>query len=356
MKILLLGPHPPPYGGIQTHLIALRRYLSDQKITSEVINLTRHRRPDADGIYYPRTPQHVLRLLLRLRYDIAHLHVGGDLTPRVLALALVCASIPRRKTVLTFHSGGFPSSPAGRNTHRLTSRAFVLRRFDRLIAVNEEITNFYHGCGVPLSRIRLISPYSLVQIPEGTALPPAMEAFYNRHDPVLLNVAGLEPEYDLPRQVEAFQLVRKSFPRAGLVLIGSGSLENELRALISRLPEREHVMLCGDVPHPSTLLAMRRCSVLLRTTLYDGDAMSVREGLQLGTPVIATDNGMRPSGVILIPPADLDALRVAIEHCLRGGAPRSGSAPADDRNLAAVVDLYRELLPESKASHSVGDN
>lgn len=350
MKILLLGPHPPPYGGIQTHLIALRRYLGEHKIPSEVINLTRYRRPDADGIYYPRTPQQVVRLLLRLRYDIAHLHVGGDLQPRVVALALACSSVPGHKTVFTFHSGGYPSSPSGRSTHWLTLRAFALRRFDRLIAVNKELRDFYCRCGVLLSRIRLISPYSPVQIPEETALPPAMEVFYNRHDPVLLNVAGLEPEYDLPRQVKAFQLVRKSFPRAGLVLIGSGSLESELRGMISNMPEREHVMLCGDVPHDSTLLAMQRCSILLRTTLYDGDAMSVREGLQLGTPVIATDNGMRPPGVILIPPANLDALCAATESLLRNGASHAKPSPADDSNLAAVIDLYRELLPESNTS------
>ncbi|MGH9360069.1 MAG: hypothetical protein ACRD1O_12965, partial [Terriglobia bacterium] len=113
MRILLLGPHPPPYGGIQTHLVALRQYLREQQIPSEVINLTRHRQPEADGVYYPRTPQQVLRLLLRLHYDIAHLHVGGDLTSRVLALALVCNAVPGHKSVFTFHSGGYPSSQAG---------------------------------------------------------------------------------------------------------------------------------------------------------------------------------------------------------------------------------------------------
>ncbi|MGH9439811.1 MAG: glycosyltransferase family 4 protein [Terriglobia bacterium] len=349
MRILLLGPHPPPYGGIQTHLVALRQYLRDQQIPSEVINLTRHRQPEADGVYYPRTPQQVLRLLLRLHYDIAHLHVGGDLTSRVLALTLVCNAVPGHKTVFTFHSGGYPSSQAGGGTHHLTLRAFVLRRFDRLIAVNQEIRDFYHRCGVPQFKTRVISPYAAVRVPAGTTLPATLEDFFQSHNPVLLSVGLLEPEYDLPRQLEALGPVRRAFPRAGLVLIGSGSLEGELRAMISRLPEHEHMMLCGDVPHDSTLLAMQRCSILLRTTLYDGDAMSVREGLQLGTPVIATDNGMRPPGVILIPPSNLEALCAATESCLRNGAPRFQSSPADDRAMAAVVDLYRELLPESKA-------
>src|SRR5438105_8526009 len=39
-----------------------------------------------------------------------------------------------------------------------------------------------------------------------------------------------------------------------------------------------------------SLRAIADADVLLRTTLYDGDAISVREALYLGTPVVATDN------------------------------------------------------------------
>ena len=41
-------------------------------------------------------------------------------------------------------------------------------------------------------------------------------------------------------------------------------------------------------------------------------AVAVREALYIGTPVIATDNGMRPEGVYLIPPADAGRLRDAV--------------------------------------------
>src|SRR5437667_357439 len=80
-----------------------------------------------------------LWLLLKLRYDIIHLHIGGDLSSRLLALSLVCCSIPGTKTILTFHSGGYPASKAGRTAHPRTLRGFILRRFDAIIAVNREI-------------------------------------------------------------------------------------------------------------------------------------------------------------------------------------------------------------------------
>ena len=69
------------------------------------------------------------------------------------------------------------------------------------------------------------------------------------------------------------------------------------------------MLLCGDVPHALTLRLIAESDLFLRTTLYDGDSVAIREALQLGTPVIASDNGMRPAGVHLIPCRSSEALR-----------------------------------------------
>jgi glycosyltransferase involved in cell wall biosynthesis len=90
--------------------------------------------------------------------------------------------------------------------------------------------------------------------------------------------------------------------------------------------------------------AVSRSRLMLRTTLYDGDALSVREALQLGTPVIATDNGMRPAGVRLIPKSDSQALLRAIEQVLQHPAEHKQRADHDESNLQAVFDFYRDLI------------
>ncbi len=98
------------------------------------------------------------------------------------------------------------------------------------------------------------------------------------------------------------------------------------------------------MPHAVTLRATLECDVVLRTTLYDGDSVSVREALYIGTPVIATDNGMRPEGVHLIPPSDAGRLRDAVCDVLTGKRVRR--APGGDgwENIRAVVQFYEELL------------
>ena len=52
MRVVLLGPFPPPQGGVQTNLVAIR-YLRRSGHSCDVVNLTRFRREVGDGVYYP---------------------------------------------------------------------------------------------------------------------------------------------------------------------------------------------------------------------------------------------------------------------------------------------------------------
>jgi glycogen synthase len=340
MRIVQLGPYPPPYGGVQTNLVAIREYLRVRGIPCAVINITRHRREEVDDVYYPNSAWELICDLFRQRYNIVHLHIGGIMPLRVLALALVCTSVPWAKSILTFHSGGYPSSDEGRRAKHRSFCGFVLRRFDFVIGVNQEIVDFYLKIGVPKSRTRLIPPHSVALTRIAEQLEGRLASFFSEHERMLVSVCGLEPEYDVSGQIEVMAHVLRRFPNTGLAIIGSGSLEASLREQIQATPYSRHVLLCGDVRHDLTLRAIAEGDVLLRTTLYDGDAISVREALYLGTPVIATDNGIRPEGVDLIPIGDTEALGDAIERRLHAGKAKLIVALADDENLAEVLKVY----------------
>ncbi|PWT99265.1 MAG: hypothetical protein C5B51_27580 [Terriglobia bacterium] len=344
MRVLQMGPYPPPHGGVQTNLVAIRRYLQQRGVPCPVINLTRFRREERDGVYYPKTAWGVIRLLLTLDYDLIHLHVGGDLSLRHAGVMLLCSLIPGKKTLFTFHSGGYPSSEEGRRAKRGSLRGFVLRRLDGLIAVNAELVDLFRRFGVPQERIRLIRPYAVAAPEERNELPEPLKSFYCGHDPALVTVSGLEPEYDLPVQIEALGQLRRQYPRMGLAIIGGGSLEEPIRQRIAAQSYREHILLCGDLAHEVTLRAIEESALFLRTTLYDGDSISVREALHLGTPVIATDNGMRPPGVHLVPMSDAPALCRAVTMCLEHPPVRSAAAPAGEENLEAVFRFYEDLI------------
>jgi glycogen synthase len=347
MRIIQLGPFPPPNGGVQTNLVAIREHLRAKGIPSGVINLTRYRRADGDGVFYPDSGARTARMVLRLPARILHLHIGGTLQLRGALLGLFCSWLPGRKSVLTFHSGGYPASPEGLAAKPASWRGFLFRQFDRIIVVNPELVDVMLRYGVRPDRVRLIAPHTVNLSDMAPALTAPLRTFTSAHTPLLVTLSGLEPEYDLALQIDAFGEVLKSHPDAGLAILGSGSLEQDLRRRIQGKPYRDSISLAGDVPHGVALRAIEQADLFLRTTLYDGDAVSVREALVLGTPVIATDNGMRPPGPRLIPVSDPVALVAAIEEQLsRDTRPVRRLEQTGTENLDLVLDLYRELDPE----------
>jgi glycosyltransferase involved in cell wall biosynthesis len=220
----------------------------------------------------------------------------------------------------------------------------VLRRLDGLIGVNPEIAALFARFGARRERIRTILPFAVEPPDRSLPLPALLAAFLSAHSPALLTVGLLEPEYDLAMQIDAMAGILERYPRAGLLIVGAGSLEESLRSRIAGTPYRDRVLLYGDMPHAVTLRATLECDLLLRTTLYDGDSVSVREALYIGTPVIATDNGMRPEGVHLIPPSDAGRLRDAVCELLSGEPTRRAPGGDGQENIRAVAQFYEELL------------
>jgi glycosyltransferase involved in cell wall biosynthesis len=247
--------------------------------------------------------------------------------------------------VLTFHSGGYPASPAGLAARPRSLIGFVFRRFDRLIGVNPALVAlFVRRLGAVPSRVRLIQPHALPgEVPQ-VGFPKEMEEFFASHRPVMISMGWLEPEYDFSLQIRALGPVREKLPHAGLLILGEGRLGPNLRAQAAATSYAADVFMPGDVPHALALAAIARSDVFLRTTLYDGDSISVREALHFGTPVIASDNGMRPAGVRLMPKEDLTALVEAILEVSAAGRTWTSTGGVDEENIRAVYDLYQEML------------
>jgi glycosyltransferase involved in cell wall biosynthesis len=342
MQILQFGVFPPPEGGVQTNVKDIRDYLRARNIRSGVIHLSRHRQRDADDVFYPKTPLAVVRSAMAFPAEIWHFHLGGSLTKALLGLYTVGTSVPGKRKILTFHSGGYPSSPDAHRPHPL--RDFVFRRFDRIIAVNEEIEQMFLRLGVSREKIKIIPPFGLPSQPAPVDIPLPIARFMQLHSSILLSVCGLEPEYDIALQIDAMEDVLRRFPDTGLIVAGGGSLENTLRQHLAAKTYADSVILFGNVPREVNLNLMTRSDAVLRTTWYDGDAISVREALQFDVPVIASDNGMRPPGVILIPARNRQALVESIFSVLETPRQPRSPKPATFENLQRILELYRELV------------
>ena len=345
IHVLQLGPYPPPVGGVSRNMLSIRDELRHGGNKCSIIATTKSTGiKDKADVYHPGSALALIKQIRALKFDVLHLHVGGDLNARVFALAFVCSVFGRNKSVLTVHSGAYPQTGEARSARRNSIRGMIFRRFSRLIAVNDAIADVYRRFGVSPDNIRVIPPYSL-QFPDpSTTVPENLNEFLESHSPVLLAVGGLEADYDPLFQIAVMNDVLIDHPNAGLMLVGDGSMRAEVSAAIDESGHAKNICLAGNVEHEVTLHLINDADVLLRTTVFDGDAISVREALHLGTPVIATDNGMRPDGVELIMSGDHNGLAEAVKRAITRGKTDAAAQKDGSENIAAVVDLYKELI------------
>ena len=344
MHILQLGPYPPPEGGISRNMLTIREELLKNGHQCSIIatakssNLT----PEPN-VYHPRTPAALLKLLRDLKYDVLHVHIGGTLPFRIFTFLAICAFFGRGKSVLTFHSGGYAVEKV-KTASRFSSAGLVFRMFRKIIAVNPLMIEMFEKFGVGKRKLQLIYPFVLQNPDKIVELPQKLKDFAEKHKPFLLAVCLLEDTYDLFMQIDAMEKVLEKYPNAGLMIVGSGDLEAELKKAIAEKPYAVQIFLTGDVEHRITLHLINKADILLRTTKFDGDAISVREALFLETPVIVTDNGMRPAGVNLIPIQDERSLVEKILEIAGTELPVKTEKPVDKSNVKAVVEIYNEIL------------
>lgn len=347
MHVLQLTPYPPPEGGISRNALAIREELWKNGHRCSIIATAKSSRMiDEPDVYHPRSAVKLIKLLSRLEFDVLHVHVGGEIPARILAFLAVCAFFGRGKSILTFHSGGYAIENVGKaNSNSIAGRIF--RRFKKIIVVNPLMIEMFEKFGVKKERLHLIYPFVHCNPDAATELPPKFKEFSAQHQPFLLTVCLLEDTYDLFMQIDAMEKILQKLPNAGLMIVGSGSLEEKLKAAIAGKSHATRIFLAGDVAHPLTLHLINRADILLRTTLFDGDAIAVREALFLETPVIATDNKMRPDGVNLIPMHNSDALVEAIENLSRRQRKSKLAKPDDRSNIIRVLKIYEELTGSS---------
>ena len=187
----------------------------------------------------------------------------------------------------------------------------------------------------------------LLRLPdEQVTIPETLGEFLSRHSPMLLSVGGLEKDYDPLFQIAAMKDILAEFPNAGLMIVGDGSMRSEAEAAVAASGHSENIFLAGNIEHDVTLHLINDCDMLLRTTLYDGDAISVREALFLDTPVIATDNRMRPEGVRLIAFGDNTALVEQVRLAAKTPPAEKRQKASEPENIIEIVRLYETLIEE----------
>ncbi|MBL0693204.1 glycosyltransferase [Comamonas sp. JC664] len=156
-------------------------------------------------------------------------------------------------------------------------------------------------------------------------LPQWAEPIYRK--PVIIAVGRLEHQKAFDVLIRGHALMRQAGVDHHLLILGEGSLEGELKALVASLGVEDSVFLPGFTPNPHAL--MRRAAAFVLSSRFEGLPMVLLEALALGCPVVSTDCPSGPAEVlehgqhgVLVPMEQPRALADALGRVVQDAAHR----------------------------------
>jgi len=329
-KIALIGPLPPPSGGMANQTRQLAVLLEKEGVSVELVQV--------NAPYRPRWIGHIkgLRAVFRLlpylfhlwraagRADLLHVMANSGWSWHLFAAPAVWIAKLRGKAVVVNYRGGEADDFF---TRAIAQVQPTLRRVDMIIVPS----GFLEKVFANRNFITRIVP----NIVDLSRFMPDHTRKRNLAVPHIVVARNLEPLYDNTSALKAFRIVREAIPGARLTIAGSGPERVKLEAMAKQLGMADAVVFAGRLDNERMPELYREADIALNPSLADNMPISVLEALASGVPVVSTNVGGVPFLVedgktaLLVPPKDPERmaeamLRVLSDESLRERLVQSG--------------------------------
>ena len=220
---------------------------------------------------------------------------------------------------------------------------------DGVVAVSRGVADdLVRRVGIPQDKVTVIyNPVITPELSEKTLRSLDHLWFEAGQPPVILSVGRLTAQKDFATLIRAFARVRES-QNARLLVLGEGEERRALEAEVRELGLDQHICLPGFVNNPYPY--MKRGSVFVLSSRYEGLPGVLIEALFCGTRLVATDCPSGPREILadgkygqLVPVGDVDALAQAMIRALTGQTCPPSEEAWQPFQLEHVVDQYLHL-------------
>jgi len=316
----LVGPLPPPSGGMANQTLQLSRLLTGDGLAVEIVQVNAPYSPSWAGrLPVIRAAFRLVPYLARLwraagRNDLLHVMANSGWSWHLFAAPAIWVARLRGTPVVVNYRGG--------EAERFLQRAgavvrFSMRRASALVVPSGFLKQIFERFGMAARIVPNI--IDLQKFHPGDAMPK------NIHVVVARN---LEPLYDIATGLKAMALLLRRFPSARMSVAGSGPDLGRLTRLAEELGISGRVSFTGRLDSSQMADLYRTAIISLNTSLADNMPNSVLESLASGVPVVSTNVGGVPflveseSTALLVEPGDAEAMAEAMTRLIEDDALR----------------------------------
>ncbi len=353
LRIALIGPYPPPYGGIAIHIQRLKEQLEKNGYECVIYELGREGESlERNVIRLKNVKRWLLKYFFFAKEDVIHFH-SSDWRGRVM---MGLMGLLGKKMVISIHGESLSDSLKEGRWLRKQIIKFALKHTSFVIAVNEKIENLVLSLVVKQQNVACVSPFIPPTMREGDykKVPQYVWDFMKLHKPVIsANAFKIRfyrevDLYGLDMIVELAARLKNGYPKLGIVFclpnIGDKDYFAKLNQEIKERGVSEHILFITE-PLDEVYPIWQESDIFVRPTVTDGDALSVREALYLKTPVITSDACPRPNGVILFKNRDINSFTKNVEKVWDNYTQfkKEAESIVADSGVNKILEVYNSL-------------
>jgi glycosyltransferase involved in cell wall biosynthesis len=346
LRIGLIGPLPPPGGGMANQTRQLAELLRGEGALVEVVQTNSRYRPAL--VSRARGLRAVFRLVpfvLALwrtagQVQLFHVMANSGWAWHLFAVPPIWIARLRRVPVIVNYRGGEAAAFLEKSARLVRCS---MRRCSSLAVPSKFLKGTFASHGMAAQVVPNIVDLSRFH-------PGSPDRKPGAHIVVARN---LEPIYDNESAIRALKLVLDRCPSARLTIAGGGPEADRLRALASTLGVERAVRFVGRLDADSMADLYRDADIALNPSRADNMPNSLLEAMASGVPIVSTNVGGVPfmveDGVtaLLVDAGDVPAMAAALVRLLDDRSLWLGLSTA---GLQRVADYtWRRVAPELAA-------
>lgn len=288
MRMGLVGPLPPPNGGMAMQTLQLARLLGADGVAVDLVQTNAPYSPEFVGrIKGLRAVVRLVPYICRVwrlagRVDVIHMMANSGWSWQLFAAPVIWIGRLRKTPVIVNYRGGEAREYLAASARWVKPS---MRRASRLVVPSGFLQQVFQEFGLAAEIIPNIID---------------LETFHPGPQPqdvarfTLVITRNLEPIYGLDTAIRALALAREQIPDICLKIAGSGPQEFELKRLVEQLGLADNVTFLGRLERQQIVELYHKAHAMLNPSRVDNMPNSVLEALACGLPVITTNVGGIP--------------------------------------------------------------
>jgi len=290
LKIGLIGPLPPPYGGMANQANQLYQLL--QQESNIKVNFVQTNSPYSHVLIGKiKGLRAIVRLLAYVRevyklagkVDVLHVLANSGWSWQLFTAPVIWIAYLRKTPIIVNYRGGEARTYFEKSIKWV---APSMKRASVIVVPSGYLKHVFSEFN--------FEAHVIANIINLQRFKPAENNKNDLKAPHLIITRNLEPIYGLVTAIKAVAIVKESIPNLKLSIAGSGPQKEELKNLVSNLKLEGNVVFTGKLRPDEVANLYQAADIMLNPTTVDNMPNSVLEAMASGVAIITTNVGGIP--------------------------------------------------------------